>query len=74
VALNPFFDVIFYHNKPYSALTGYDLATGWGVLDAGNYTQLAFVATPATGPSVGVTTTSVLAPPAMRSAGRRSEV
>jgi len=35
----PFFDVTRGSNYLYSALTGYDLVTGWGSLDAYNYTM-----------------------------------
>ena len=35
----PFYDVTFGANAMYSALPGYDLVTGWGSLDAYNYTM-----------------------------------
>lgn len=38
---NAFFDVIFGGNTKHPALTGYDLATGWGALDALNDAQFA---------------------------------
>jgi hypothetical protein len=44
LTLQPFYDVTTYTDAGglvanYEAKAGYDLATGWGVLDAGNYTQ-----------------------------------
>jgi hypothetical protein len=45
----PFFDVIKGRNDLYTARAGYDLVTGWGSLDAYNYTM--YVAALPTGPS-----------------------
>jgi hypothetical protein len=44
LTLQPLYDITMYTDAgglvaDYEAATGYDLATGWGVLDAGNYTQ-----------------------------------
>jgi hypothetical protein len=35
---NPFTDVVYGRNYLYTALTGYDLVTGWGSIDAYNFT------------------------------------
>jgi hypothetical protein len=44
LSLAPFYDVTLYadgggNSTAYRAAPGYDLATGWGVVDVGNYTQ-----------------------------------
>jgi hypothetical protein len=40
----PFYDVDVGGNRLYPALAGYDLASGWGVLDAYNYTMYVLIA------------------------------
>ncbi|MFZ1022507.1 MAG: hypothetical protein WAN87_00015, partial [Thermoplasmata archaeon] len=56
LALNPFFDVTQYRNKGDHALVGWDLVTGWGTIDGGNYTQLAIDLAIASPVTVGLTT------------------
>ncbi|MFZ0890790.1 MAG: protease pro-enzyme activation domain-containing protein [Thermoplasmata archaeon] len=41
LAIHPFFDVTQYRNKGDHARVGWDLVTGWGTMDGGNYSQLA---------------------------------
>jgi subtilase family serine protease len=50
LSINPFFDVTQYRNKGDHARVGWDLVTGWGTIDGGNYTQLAIDLT--AGPTV----------------------
>jgi subtilase family serine protease len=39
---HPLYDVVHGGNAVYAAATGYDLVTGWGPIDASNWTQLCF--------------------------------